>query len=210
MIEGPYDVSLVEGSITTPDDADRILAVRAASRLLVTIGACATAGGIQALRNYADVGEYTSTVYAHPEYISTLADVARPISSYVQVDFELQRLPDQPPPAPRGRHRLLAGRRPVIPGYSVCEECKRPATLRPRRPRDAVPRPGDPRRLRRPLPGGRPRLLRLLRAGGHDEHRSLSSGSPSSALADRGVSRMFRTFNCRRDRVPKESLEHDA
>src|SRR4051794_12794653 len=61
-VEGPYDVSLVEGSITTPGDAERIRAIRAASRALVTIGACATAGGIQALRNFADVEEFTRVV----------------------------------------------------------------------------------------------------------------------------------------------------
>src|SRR5512141_36716 len=52
---GPYDLSLVEGSITTPHDAERIHGIRRASKLLVTIGACATAGGIQALRNFKDV-----------------------------------------------------------------------------------------------------------------------------------------------------------
>src|SRR5262249_13836693 len=54
-VAGPYDVSLVEGSVTTPDDAERIQRVRAQSRTLVTIGACATSGGVQALRNFADV-----------------------------------------------------------------------------------------------------------------------------------------------------------
>ena len=67
---GPYDVSLVEGSITTADDAERIRQVREMSRTLVTIGACATAGGVQALRNFADVEEFTSVVYARPDYIS--------------------------------------------------------------------------------------------------------------------------------------------
>src|SRR5256886_6577620 len=63
---GPYDVSLVEGSITTADDAERIRQVREMSRTLVTIGACATAGGVQALRNFADVQGFTSVVYARP------------------------------------------------------------------------------------------------------------------------------------------------
>ena len=54
-VEGPYDVSLVEGSVTTERDARRIVQIREASRMLVTIGACATAGGVQALRNFADV-----------------------------------------------------------------------------------------------------------------------------------------------------------
>jgi coenzyme F420-reducing hydrogenase gamma subunit len=123
-VEGPYDLSLVEGSVTTPADAERILEVRRASRRLVTIGACATAGGIQALRNLADVGEFVSAVYATPSYISTL-ETSTPISDSVQVDFELQG-------CPINKHQLLeviaaflAERRPAIPSYSVCMECKR-------------------------------------------------------------------------------------
>ena len=87
-VEGRYDLSLVEGSITTRHDAERIHDIRKRSDILVTIGACATAGGIQALRNWADVEEFTSIVYAHPDFISTL-DTSTPISDHVEVDFEL-------------------------------------------------------------------------------------------------------------------------
>ncbi len=211
VIDGPYDVSLVEGSITTADDADRILAVRAASGLLVTIGACATAGGIQALRNYADVGEYTSTVYAHPEYISTLAE-SSPISAYVKVDFELRGCPINRYQLVEVVTALLAGPPPGHPRLQRLrgvQDGRQP--LRPRRPRDTVPRPGDPRRLRRAVPGGQPRLLRLLRPGEHDEHRvARCGGSPIWALSERGISRLFRTFNSAATEFSKESLEHDA
>src|SRR5690242_11372406 len=71
VVKGPYDLSLVEGSITTPQDAERIREVRRSSKRLVSIGACATAGGIQALRNFRDVSEFRSIVYAKPEYIDT-------------------------------------------------------------------------------------------------------------------------------------------
>ena len=91
-VEGPFDLSLVEGSITTPHDAERIQEVRAASRALVTIGACATAGGVQALRNFADVREFVDVVYASPEFISTL-ETSTPISAHVPVDFELHGCP---------------------------------------------------------------------------------------------------------------------
>jgi len=121
---GPYDLSLVEGSITTAEDAERIQRVRAASTFLVTIGACATSGGIQALRNFADVAEFTSVVYAHPDYIKTLA-TSTPIADHVRVDFELRGCPVD-------RHQLLdvvsaflRGRRPNVRGHSVCVECKR-------------------------------------------------------------------------------------
>ena len=72
-VDGPYDLSLVEGSITTRRDEQRIREIREQSKLVVTIGACATSGGVQALRNFADVAEFASIVYATPEYIDTLA-----------------------------------------------------------------------------------------------------------------------------------------
>lgn len=127
-VEGPYDLSLVEGSITTAEDAERIKEIRRSSRRLITIGACAAAGGIQALRNSAASGAYLGLVYAHPEYVSSL-DVSTPISAHVPVDFELQGCPVD-------RHQLLevitahlAGRRPVVPVHSVCQECKGRGTV---------------------------------------------------------------------------------
>ena len=171
VVEGPYDLSLVEGSITTAHDAERIQEVRRASKALVTIGACATAGGIQALRNFADVDEFVAAVYASPEYISTL-ETSTPIAAHVPVDFELHGCPINKRQLLEVVTAFLHGRKPGIPSTSVCTECKRRGDrLRHRRPRDAVPRPGDPRRLRRALPGVQPRLLRLLRADGDAEHR---------------------------------------
>jgi coenzyme F420-reducing hydrogenase gamma subunit len=128
VIDGPYDLSLVEGSITTPEDAERILVVRAQSRVLVTIGACATAGGIQGLRNFARSGEYARAVYAHPEYLSTL-DTSTPISAHVAVDFELHGCPIDRKNLMEVITAFLVGRRPVIPTHSVCEECKRRGTV---------------------------------------------------------------------------------
>ena len=123
-VDGPYDLSLVEGSITTPHDRERIQEVRAQSRRLVTIGACATSGGVQALRNFADVEEFVSVVYAEPDYIATLED-STPISANVHVDFELQG-------CPVNRHQLLEvisaflnERKPAVASHSVCVECKR-------------------------------------------------------------------------------------
>ncbi len=125
---GPYDLSLVEGSITTLHDAERIKEVRSLSRRLVTIGACATAGGIQALRNFADVTEFTSAVYAHPEYIATLAE-STPISAHVPVDFELRGCPIDKGQLVEVLAAFLQDRKPRIPDYSVCVECKRRGTV---------------------------------------------------------------------------------
>jgi coenzyme F420-reducing hydrogenase gamma subunit len=127
-VRGPYDLSLVEGSITTAEDRERILRVRNSSRRLVTIGACATAGGIQALRNFADVDEFVSLVYAQPHYIETLA-TSTPISAHVAVDFELHGCPIDKRQLLEVIGSQLAGRRPQIATTSVCMECKRRGTV---------------------------------------------------------------------------------
>lgn len=121
---GPYDLSLVEGSITTAADIERIHAIRENSRHLVTIGACATSGGIQALRNFADIAEFMSVVYASGEYIDTLA-TSTPIADHVPVDFELRGCPIDRRQLLEVISSYLTGRKPNIPDTSVCAECKR-------------------------------------------------------------------------------------
>ena len=128
VAKGPYDLSLVEGSVTTAHDAKRIQEVRKVSKTVVTIGACATAGGIQALRNFKDVKEFISIVYARPEYISTL-EKSTPISDHVQVDFELRGCPINKNQLLEVLGAFLQGRKPGIPSYSVCVECKRRGTV---------------------------------------------------------------------------------
>jgi sulfhydrogenase subunit delta len=122
-VKGRYDVSIVEGSVTTAHDAERIRDVRKRSDKVITIGACATAGGIQALRNFADVREYVSIVYARPDYIHTLA-TSTPISDHIQVDFELRGCPPDKRQLIEVISALLVGRRPATPAHSVCIECK--------------------------------------------------------------------------------------
>ncbi len=123
VVRGPYDVSLVEGSITTPSDAARILEVRRNSKVLVTIGACATSGGIQALRNFGDVAEFRSIVYARADYIETLA-TSTGIAEHVPVDFELRGCPVDKRQLLEVLNALLNGRKPNISAHSVCIECK--------------------------------------------------------------------------------------
>jgi coenzyme F420-reducing hydrogenase gamma subunit len=127
-VEGPYDVSLVEGSITTSDDLARILEVRKQSRYLITIGACAATGGIQALRNFAEPGEFASMVYAHPEYLRSL-DTSTPISDHVAVDYELRGCPIDRFQLLEVILALLAHRRPVVATHAVCQECKARGTV---------------------------------------------------------------------------------
>ena len=124
VVKGPYDLSLVEGSVSTPEQLVQVKQVRKASKVLVTIGTCATSGGIQALRNFADVTDYLRLVYPEPQHLKTLAE-STPISDHVPVDLELQG-------CPINKHQLLEvvtaylhGGRLQVPGYSVCLECKR-------------------------------------------------------------------------------------
>ena len=124
VLEGPYDLSLVEGSVTTEHDAQRILQIRAQSKVLITIGACATAGGIQALRNFADVEEFRAAVYARPEVHPHAGDLhgdPRPRAGRLRA-----------PCCPISKAQLLevvsaylTHRTPNTPGESVCLECKR-------------------------------------------------------------------------------------
>lgn len=124
MEDGPFDLVLVEGSISTPEDASRILAVREQARLLITIGACATAGGIQALRNWTDVEDYKRVVYPSPAYIQSLS-TSTPISEHVRVDYELWGCPIDKGQLLRLITDLLAGVKPKLPTHSVCIDCKR-------------------------------------------------------------------------------------
>lgn len=122
-LDGPYDIGLVEGSITTEHDAERIRQIRSQCKTLITIGACATAGGIQSLRNWADVDDFIRQVYASPQYIRTLA-TSTPVSDHVPVDFELRGCPIDKKQLLMLIVDLLAGKQPRLPRYSVCLECK--------------------------------------------------------------------------------------
>lgn len=128
MLTGPYDIGLVEGSITTPHDVERARDIRKSCAKLIAIGACATAGGIQALRNWKDVKEYTRIVYASPEYISTL-DRSMPIGSFVHVDLELRGCPINKYQLLDVITAMLHRRKPNLPAHSVCVECKLNGTV---------------------------------------------------------------------------------
>ena len=176
IVGGPYDVSLVEGSITTAADERRIKEIREQSKILVTIGACATAGGVQALRNFADIDEFTSVVYAKPEYIDTLA-TSTPASAHVKVDYQLQGCPIDRGQLLDTLAALLVGRKPRLPAKTVCTECKTARGDVCRCGRGyPVPRPGDARRMRGVVPVVSPRLLRLFRSCRNAQHRRVYPG----------------------------------
>ena len=182
--KGPYDIALVEGSITTRPMPSGSSEIRRQSQFLMTIGACATAGGIQALRNWDDVTEYVQAVYARPEYISTLA-TSTAIAEHVAVDFELRGCPID-------KHQLLeviaatAGRAQAahavaqrLPGLQAAGH-----GVRDGGGRDGLSGPRHPSRLRRDLSGLRSRLLRLLRTPWK---------APNTAAFDGAVARCWGT-----------------
>ena len=125
---GPYTISMVEGSVTTEHEIERIKKIRDESKILISIGTCATAGGIQALRNVADADEYANIVYPNPEYLSYLK-TASPISDYVDVDMELWGCPVDKKQLLEVIVALLQNRRPVLLQSSVCMECKQAGTI---------------------------------------------------------------------------------
>jgi coenzyme F420-reducing hydrogenase gamma subunit len=194
-VGGPYDVSLVEGSVTTAHDAERIRQVRRQSKFLVTIGACATAGGIQALKNFADVDEFISVVYATPEYVSSLA-TSTPISDHVPVDFELHGCPINKLQLVEVLVAFLHGRRPNIPSYSVCMECKRRGNV------CVMVAHGTPC-LGPVTHDGCGALCPSYNRGCYGCFGPMESPNTASltrrlsvlGLGDRGVDRVFRTFN---------------
>lgn len=121
---GPYDVTLVEGSITTADDIERIQEIRRQSKVLVALGACSVTGGVQALRNWASVEAFKRAVYATPAYVAAL-EQSTPISMHVPVDYELNGCPVNKYEILELVTSLLMSRVPQIPAHAVCIDCKR-------------------------------------------------------------------------------------
>ncbi len=123
-LPGPYDIALVEGSVTTPHEAERIQEIRKQAKALVTIGACATSGGIQALRNNMKLDDLAMAVYEHPEYLHALP-TSTPISEHVKVDYELWGCPVNKYQLVEVLQALLQKRKPNLPNNSLCLDCKR-------------------------------------------------------------------------------------
>jgi coenzyme F420-reducing hydrogenase gamma subunit len=118
------DVAFVEGSISTPEEIERIQKIRANAKYLITIGACATAGGIQALRNFSDADAWIKDIYAKPETISALK-TSTPIADHVKVDFELWGCPVNGQQVLSAIRALIQKAKPTVRRDSVCMECKR-------------------------------------------------------------------------------------
>ena len=124
VIGGRYDISLVEGSVATSHDAVRLQQVRRRSRIVIAMGACATAGGIQALRNFDDVRRWLGMIYPRPEQIDTL-EHSTPLSHHIQVEAELRGCPVNRSQLMRMLLDYRRGRASRVATTCLCMECKR-------------------------------------------------------------------------------------
>ena len=209
VIKGPYDLSLVEGSITTAHDEERIHKIRRQSKFLVTIGACATAGGIQALRNFKDVKDFISVVYASPQYIETLKK-STPISDHIPVDFQLQGCPINKNQLVEVLSAFLHGRKPDTPPHSVCMECKLKGTV------CVMVAHGTPC-LGPVTHAGCGALCPSYHRGCYGCYgpketpntRSLADWWSRLGVAEDGLVRAFRTFNANSEAFRRESESHE-
>jgi len=209
VIKGPYDLSLVEGSITTAHDEERIHKIRRQSKFLVTIGACATAGGIQALRNCKDVKDFISVVYASPQYIETLKK-STPISDHIPVDFQLQGCPINKNQLVEVLSAFLHGRKPDTPPHSVCMECKLKGTV------CVMVAHGTPC-LGPVTHAGCGALCPSYHRGCYGCYgpketpntRSLADWWSRLGVAEDGLVRAFRTFNANSEAFRRESESHE-
>jgi coenzyme F420-reducing hydrogenase gamma subunit len=210
VIKGPYDLSLVEGSVTTPDDARRVQQVRQQSRRLVAIGACANFGGIQALRDLMDVAALQRTVYAHPEYLATLSR-STPISAHVTVDLELTGCPVDRGQLVEVLTAFIQDRPVRLPQHSVCVECKRRGTV------CVTVAPGTPC-LGPVTRAGCGAICPAYHRGCYGCFGPVD-GANTAAVADRArelgmpgrdVARLFRLFNTAAPAFAKEAAHHDA
>lgn len=209
VMEGPYDLSLVEGSVTTPHDAERIKEVRRLSKVLVTIGACATSGGIQALRNFQNVDDFMRAVYAHPSYIKTL-ETSTAIADHVSVDFELRGCPINKSQLLEVISAYLQGRAPNVSSQSVCVECKLRGTV------CVMVAKGEPC-LGPVTHAGCGAICPTYQRGCYScfgpketpSTSSLSSRFQAMGLTEHQIMLGFRNFNCASQPFQEESNKHD-
>jgi sulfhydrogenase subunit delta len=120
-----YDIAIIEGSITRPEDEERIKEIRDRAKVLIAIGACATIGGINKLKNNFELDEVRECVYGKAgkmEHLDT--SMTKAIDEVVKVDFKIHGCPMNAEEFTYAVRCLLMGKTPEIPDYPVCVECK--------------------------------------------------------------------------------------
>ncbi|MFZ9035530.1 MAG: sulfhydrogenase subunit delta [Francisellaceae bacterium] len=123
------DIAIIEGSVNTRHDVDRIKKIRANSGYIIAMGACATTGGIQALRNNASVDEFNIWIKdVYPQHSDVVAkeelDTAKPVSAYIDVDFEIAGCPVSSQQMFAAVRQLLFTVEPEKTVDPVCTTCK--------------------------------------------------------------------------------------
>ena len=122
---GEYDIALVEGSITRPEDEEWLREIRARSKRLVALGACATIGGINKLKNRFNIDDVKRYVYGNAADMAHLNTApTKALDEVVTVDWKVHGCPINNREFAYSLRCVLAGKRPFIPTYPVCVECK--------------------------------------------------------------------------------------
>ena len=118
-----YDIAVIEGSITTAHDVERIKHIREKAKVIIAYGSCATIGGINGMKNKFDLEEIKKYVYRDSaKQIETLP--TRAVHQVVKVDYFINCCPVYPPEIIRVLKCALAGIPYAVPDYAVCVECK--------------------------------------------------------------------------------------
>lgn len=118
-----YDIAFVEGSITRTSEIERLKTIRETAKTVIALGACATIGGINCLKNQFEMDKVKDIVYGKmADNYDTIP--ARPIEAVVKVDYRIQGCPIDKDEFIEVTKSILIGKKPRIPDYPVCVECQ--------------------------------------------------------------------------------------
>jgi sulfhydrogenase subunit delta len=120
-----YDIAIIEGSITRAEDEERLKKIRERAKILIAIGACATTGGVNKLKNNFDLNEVKECVYgkdASKPHLNTA--LTKAVHEVVKVDFKVHGCPMHRSEFIYAVKSFLQGKQPETPEYPVCVECK--------------------------------------------------------------------------------------
>ncbi len=125
-----YDIALIEGSITRPEDEERLKKIREKATILVALGACATIGGVNKLKNNFDLEDVKKCVYGDAASMPHLSTgMTKAVDEVVKVDFYVHGCPMTKSEFSHIVRSLAMGKTPTIPDYPVCVECKKRGTV---------------------------------------------------------------------------------
>ncbi len=120
-----YDIAIIEGSITREEDAKRLEVIRSRAKILIALGACATMGGVNKMKNNFDLNEVRECVYGEDGKMAHLhTEMTQAVDEVVEVDFKIPGCPINPAEFAQIIRSLLLGKTPFVPDYPVCVECK--------------------------------------------------------------------------------------